>query len=109
LSRPLNLRTSAPSRASGHFLTNAGFFDFSQQRAQLAGMGEHERALALDRLAEHEAFDAGDEPRQLVAPLLERVMTEILASEAEEVKATRQASESAVPGGERSTPGRRRG
>jgi hypothetical protein len=27
---------------------------------QLAGVGEHERALALDRLAEHEAFDSGE-------------------------------------------------
>jgi hypothetical protein len=49
-------------------------------------VGEHDRALGLDRLAEHHAVDAGDQPRKPGAPLLQRVMTEILAGEAEEIE-----------------------
>ena len=87
----------------GHILTNSGFFDLSHCRllplqyrlparfdtipsSQLARLGEHDRAIGLDRLAEHDVAGAGDEPRELVAPLLERALAEILAVEAEEVE-----------------------
>jgi hypothetical protein len=31
-------------------------------KAELAGLGEHDRAFGGERLAEQDAFDAGDEP-----------------------------------------------
>ena len=49
-------------------------------------MGEHDRALGLDRLAEHDAVDAANEPRKLVAPLLERALTHVLGVEGQEVE-----------------------
>jgi hypothetical protein len=38
---------------------------------------EHDRAFGLDRLAEHDAVGAGEEPRKPVAPLLERALAHV--------------------------------
>jgi hypothetical protein len=54
-------------------------------------VGEHDRALGLDRLAEHDAVDAGDQPRKLVAPLLNPAPTETLAVEVRRSEVTKQA------------------
>jgi len=47
---------------------------------------EHERALGGHGLAEPDAGGAMDEPRQRVAPLLERAIAKIYALEVEEVE-----------------------
>jgi hypothetical protein len=61
-------------------------FDTIPSSSQLARLGEHERALGVDRLAERDAVDAMDEPRKLVSPLLERTLAEIVALKAEKVE-----------------------
>jgi hypothetical protein len=37
-------------------------------------VGEHDRALGLDRLAEHDAVHAGNEECEPVTPLLKRAL-----------------------------------
>jgi hypothetical protein len=54
--------------------------------AQLARLGEHERAVISDRFAKPDVVDAGDQPRERVSPLLERVLAEIVALEGENVE-----------------------
>ena len=75
-----------PTAACPAPIAAAGAFGHDPLQAELAGVGEHGRALGREGFAEHDAVDAVDEERELVAPLLERVMTEILAGEAEEVE-----------------------
>ena len=75
-----------PAAARPAPIEAAGALRHDPLKAQLAGVGEHDRALGLDRLAEQDAVDAGDQPREPVAPLLERALAEVLAVEAEEVE-----------------------
>jgi hypothetical protein len=47
----------------------AGALRHDPLQAHLARLGEDERALCLDRLAEEDVLDAGDEPRQRLPPV----------------------------------------
>jgi hypothetical protein len=49
-------------------------------------VGEHDRAIGRERRAEPDGVDAGDQPRERVSPLLEWVLAEIVAVEAEAEK-----------------------
>jgi hypothetical protein len=64
-------------------------------------MGEHDRALGLDRLAEHDAGSAVDEPRKPVAPLLERALPKVLAVEAQEIEGDEAGARAAGLGAQR--------
>jgi hypothetical protein len=75
-----------PAAARPAPIEAAGALRHDPFEAQLAGVGDRDRALGLDRLTDQDAVDAGDEPRQPVAPLLERARTHVLAVEAEEVE-----------------------
>jgi hypothetical protein len=55
-------------------------------QAHLAGLGEDELTLGLDRLAEKDVVGVGDESRKRRAPLLERMKAQILALESEKVE-----------------------
>jgi hypothetical protein len=89
----------------GKSSAKAGFLDFSHCRlvplryrlparfetipsrpSLLAGLGEHERSLGREGLAEQDAIDAVDEPREIVSPLRKRALTQVLAVEAQEIE-----------------------
>ena len=55
-------------------------------KAELAGLGEHDRAFGGERLAEQDAFDAGDEQQERASPPLERTQAHILAFETQKVE-----------------------
>jgi hypothetical protein len=69
-----------PVAAHPAAISAAGPLRHNPIESQLARLGEHERALGVDRLAERDAVDAMDEPRKLVSPLLERTIAEISGS-----------------------------
>ena len=54
--------------------------------AQLAAVGEHDRALVSDRCAKLDVVDSCDQPCKRRSPLFERAFAEILALEAEKVE-----------------------
>ena len=90
-----------PAAARPAPIEAAGALRHDPFEAQLAGVGEHDRALGLDRLAEQEAVDAGEQPRERVPPLLERALAQILAVEAEEVEGDEEACCAAGLGAQR--------
>ena len=57
-------------------------------KAELAGLGEHDRAFGGERLAEQDAFDAGDEQQERASPPLERTRRTFLPSRRRRSKAT---------------------
>ena len=63
-------------------ISAAGALRDDPLQTQLAGLGEHDRALGRQGFAEQDAVDAEDEPRQRVAPLLERPEAQIVALKA---------------------------
>jgi hypothetical protein len=51
-------------------------------QTQLAGVGEHDRALGRERLAELDGVDSRDQSRKRLPPLLQRALAEIALSSA---------------------------
>src|SRR6516164_5560116 len=64
----------------------AGALRHDPLQAHLARLGEDERALGLDRLAEEDVLDAGDEPRQRLPPVLQGLQANVLPVEPHEVE-----------------------
>jgi hypothetical protein len=60
-------------------------------KAHLASLPEHDRALGVDRLAEQDGVDPGDEAVQLGPADLQRQLAPILASMCRRLKATKDA------------------
>src|SRR5208337_1543238 len=89
-----NSGTASPTRRDNAIPT-AGALRHDPLHAQLAGLGEHDRALGLDGLAEQDTVGPVDKPQERPAPLLERMLTKILAVEVEEIEGDQAGSRAA--------------
>jgi hypothetical protein len=55
-------------------------------KAHLACLGEHERSVLYQRIAEHQAVNAGDEREKRPSPFLDRLRTEIFAVKVQKIE-----------------------
>jgi hypothetical protein len=87
-SRPDERRVASlqPVSATAALVETADPLRHDSLEAQLAGLGEDDRALGLDRLAEQDAVEAGDESRERLTPILERTQAQILALEPHKIE-----------------------
>jgi hypothetical protein len=84
----LVLRAQAlePVLACPAAIAAAGALRHNPLEAERAGVGEHGRAVASDRLTELDAGDVADQARESLSPLLQRPLAEIVTLQAKKIE-----------------------